>query len=130
VSTPTSNATASPSSKTTPTSSTTPESSLKATICSLAHILPKYTQVYHPHFKCNRKSLLKDYPNLLNYARELFQMPGVALSVNMQHIKTHYYSSHPTLNHFAMLPAGPRFLHELYKPHDRERFPRRRVGLW
>lgn len=92
--------------------------------------LVRFDEVYNPHFKCNRKSILKDYPNLLNYAREIFQLPGVALSVNMQHIKTHYYSSHPTLEHFAMVPAGPRFLHELYKAHDRERFPRRRVGLW
>ncbi|TFJ82655.1 hypothetical protein NSK_006079 [Nannochloropsis salina CCMP1776] len=73
----------------------------------LFQTLVRFDEVYLPHFKCSRKSILGDYPNLLNYARELFQLPGVALSVNMQHVKTHYYTSHPTLNHFALIPAAP-----------------------
>lgn len=89
--------------------------------------LPIFGQIY---FKCNRQRIAHDYPNLLNYAREIFQMPGVSLSVNMQHIRTHYFSSHTTLNPCSIVPTGPKFLNELYKAHDRDRFPRQTVGLW
>ena len=66
----------------------------------------------------------------LTNATQLFQLPGASLSVNMQHIRAHYFGAHPSLNHFGIMPAGPRFLNELYEPHDRDRFPRRMTGLW
>jgi len=52
--------------------------------------------------------------------REVYQMPGVGDSVNMRHIKAHYYTSHPTLNPYAVVPAGPNVIEDLKLPHDRE----------
>ncbi|UCB54614.1 MAG: glutathione S-transferase family protein [Thiotrichales bacterium] len=68
--------------------------------------LLRFDPVYHGHFKCNRQRLI-DYPNLWGYTRELYQVPGVAKTVNMDHIKTHYYGSHKTINPAGIVPAGP-----------------------
>jgi putative glutathione S-transferase len=68
--------------------------------------LVRFDAVYHGHFKCNIRRLV-DYPNLFAYARELFQMPGVADTVNFEHIKGHYYTSHPTINPTRIVPLGP-----------------------
>lgn len=78
--------------------------------------LLRFDAVYHGHFKCNLKRI-EDYPNLAEYVRELYQWPGVAETVNMQHIKDHYYRSHTTINPTGVVPAGP-ILH-LDKPHSR-----------
>ncbi|ODT77272.1 MAG: hypothetical protein ABS69_08840 [Nitrosomonadales bacterium SCN 54-20] len=58
-----------------------------------------------------------DYPNLWAYTRELYQWPGVAETVNMQHIKEHYYRSHPTINPNRIVPVGP--ILNLDESHDR-----------
>lgn len=68
--------------------------------------LLRFDAVYHGHFKCNLRRLV-DYPNLWGFTRELYQWPGVAATVNMRHIKEHYYGSHPTINPNGIVPAGP-----------------------
>lgn len=69
--------------------------------------LVRFDAVYYGHFKCNLRRLV-DYPNLWAYTRELYQRPGVAATVNMQHIKRHYYGSHEKLNPSGIVPLGPR----------------------
>jgi len=68
--------------------------------------LIRFDAVYHGHFKCNLKRLT-DYPNLWSYTRELYQVPGVASTVNFDHIKQHYYRSHGTINPNGIVPLGP-----------------------
>jgi len=68
--------------------------------------LIRFDAVYHGHFKCNRNRLA-DFPSISAYLRELYQVPGVASTVNFQHIKTHYYASHPGINPTGIVPLGP-----------------------
>jgi putative glutathione S-transferase len=81
--------------------------------------LLRFDPVYVGHFKCNLRRIA-DYPNLSNYLRDLFQVPGVASTVNMLHIKAHYYGSHETINPTRIIPVGPEIDH--FAPHDRARF--------
>ena len=67
-----------------------------------------------------RRTLIGEYPNISNYVRDVYQTEGVRDSVNMWHIKTHYFTSHPVLNANAIVPAGPDW--DLDAPHDRARF--------
>ena len=69
--------------------------------------LLRFDPVYHGHFKCNRNRLV-DFPELWDYARTLYQVPGVAKTVHFDHIKTHYYGSHRTINPTGVVAAGPR----------------------
>ena len=80
--------------------------------------LVRFDPVYHGHFKCNLRRLA-DYPNLWGYARELYQMPGIAETTNLHHIKHHYYGSHTTVNPSGIVPKGPAI--DYAAPHDRER---------
>jgi putative glutathione S-transferase len=82
--------------------------------------LIRFDAVYYVHFKCNLRRII-DYPNLSNYLRDLYQVPGVAATVNMDHIKTHYYGTHRHLNPRGIIPRGP--LLDFTAPHDRGRFP-------
>jgi glutathionyl-hydroquinone reductase len=68
--------------------------------------LIRFDPVYHGHFKCNRQRLI-DYPYLAAYTRALFEMPAFRDTTNFQHIKQHYYGSHPTLNPTGIVPVGP-----------------------
>lgn len=68
--------------------------------------LVRFDPVYHLHFKCNKKRLI-DYPNLWAYTRELYQVPGVAETVNFDHIVRHYHYSHDTINPNRILPINP-----------------------
>ncbi|MCB1471104.1 MAG: glutathione S-transferase family protein [Rhizobiaceae bacterium] len=81
--------------------------------------LVRFDPVYVGHFKCNLRRIA-DYPNLSNYLRDLFQVPGVSETVNLLHIKHHYYGSHPTINPTGIVPVGPEIDFSL--PHDRARF--------
>ena len=72
----------------------------------LATTLFRFDPVYHLHFKCNRKRIV-DYPNLWGYARELYQWPGVAETVNFDHIVRHYHYSHETINPHRIIPINP-----------------------
>ncbi len=69
--------------------------------------LARFDAVYFGHFKCNRNHI-EDLPNLSRYLRELYLVPGVAPTVNIDHIKRHYYMSHPHINPARIVPAGPR----------------------
>ena len=68
--------------------------------------LVRFDAVYHGHFKCNRRRLV-DYPNLWAYARELYQWPGVAQTVDFWHIRRHYHFSHESINPHRIVPIGP-----------------------
>jgi putative glutathione S-transferase len=81
--------------------------------------LIRFDAVYYGHFKCNWRRI-SDYPNLSNYVRELYQVPGVAETVNLQQIKRHYYVSHRNLNPTGIVPVGPQV--DFAMPHDRARF--------
>jgi len=83
--------------------------------------LVRFDPVYVGHFKCNLRRIA-DYPNLSNYLRELYQMPGIAGTVNMANIKGHYYRSHVTINPTGIVPLGPRLDYDA--PHDRDRLPK------
>jgi putative glutathione S-transferase len=81
--------------------------------------LLRFDLVYYAHFKCNAHRIA-DYPNLSGYARDLYQMPGVAPTFNAMHAKRHYYESHRTLNPSGIVPVGPAI--DFDAPHDRARF--------
>lgn len=81
--------------------------------------LVRFDPVYVGHFKCN-KQRLKDYPNLWNYMLEIYSWGGVAKTVDMGHIKSHYYGSHGTINPTRIIPKGPAI--DFDEPHNRERF--------
>lgn len=78
--------------------------------------LIRFDAVYVGHFKCNLRRIA-DMPNLNGYLRELYQVPGVAGTVNLAHIKRHYYESHPTINPTGVVPLGPEL--DLDAPHGR-----------
>ncbi|HEX8430378.1 MAG TPA: glutathione S-transferase family protein, partial [Longimicrobium sp.] len=80
--------------------------------------LARFDAVYVGHFKCNLRRLV-DYPNLWAYARDLYQHPGFGATVNLDHIKRHYYMTHERLNPSRIVPAGP--LVDWTEPHDRAR---------
>jgi glutathionyl-hydroquinone reductase len=68
--------------------------------------LVRFDAVYYGHFKCNLRRLI-DYPNLWRYARRLYQTPGFGETVNFDHIKRHYYMTHPQINPTRIVPRGP-----------------------
>ncbi|GLK78520.1 glutathione S-transferase family protein [Methylopila turkensis] len=79
--------------------------------------LVRFDAVYVGHFKCNRRRIA-DYPSLSGYLRDLHQWPGVRETVRLDHIKTHYYWSHTTINPTRVIPLGPAL--DLDAPHGRE----------
>jgi putative glutathione S-transferase len=81
--------------------------------------LVRFDAVYYSHFKCNLRRII-DYPNLSNYLRDLYQQGGVAATVNMDHIKRHYYGSQRHVNPTGIVPLGPQL--DFLAPHDRNRF--------
>ncbi|CAI2933496.1 glutathione S-transferase family protein [Aminobacter niigataensis] len=78
--------------------------------------LVRFDPVYVGHFKTNLRRIA-DYPNLSNYLRELYQVPGVAETVNLHHIKSHYYGSHTGINPTGIVPVGPEV--DFLAPHNR-----------
>lgn len=79
--------------------------------------LIRFDAVYYSHFKCNRQQI-RDYPNLSGYVRELYQVPGVAETVDIRQIKQHYYVSQRTINPTQVVPVGPDL--DFDAPHGRE----------
>ncbi len=79
--------------------------------------LLRFDPVYVGHFKCNRRRIV-DFDNLWPYVRDLYQVPGVADTVHMDHIKSHYYGSHDTINPTRIVPVGPDI--DYSQPHGRE----------
>ncbi|AFJ56829.1 glutathione S-transferase family protein [Pseudomonas fluorescens] len=82
--------------------------------------LIRFDAVYYSHFKCNLRRIA-DYGNLSNWLREMYQWPGVAETVDFEHIKGHYYASHRTINPTGIVPKGP--LQGFDTEHDRVRLP-------
>ena len=78
--------------------------------------LVRFDPVYVGHFKCNLRRIA-DYPALSNYLRDLYQQPGIAGTVDLMHIKHHYYHSHPTINPSRVVPVGPELNYSA--PHNR-----------
>eukprot|EP00668_Euglena_longa_P038219 GGOE01049210.1.p1 GENE.GGOE01049210.1~~GGOE01049210.1.p1 ORF type:complete len:349 (-),score=106.64 GGOE01049210.1:176-1195(-) len=78
--------------------------------------LIRFDEVYVVYFKTNR-NFISQFPALSNYTRDIFQTPGVKPAINIQHIKTHYFTSHPKLNFYAIIPAGGEAWWE--QPHNR-----------
>ena len=80
--------------------------------------LVRFDAVYYGHFKCNVRRI-EDYPSLSGYLRDLYQIDGIAETVNFDHIKRHYYMSHTHLNPGRIVPVGPAL--DFTRPHDRMR---------
>ena len=80
--------------------------------------LVRFDPVYVGHFKCNIRRIA-DYENLSEYVRDLYQQPGIAETVNMQHIKQHYYASHESVNPSRVVPVGPEI--DFAAAHNRSR---------
>ncbi len=79
--------------------------------------LVRFDAVYHGHFKCNVRRII-DYPNLQGYLLDLYQQPGIAETVNIDHIKRHYYFTHDDINPTQIIPIGPAL--DFLAPHDRD----------
>ena len=92
-------------------------SQLTAADIRLFVTLVRFDQVYVVHFKCNRKRIL-DYPALHAYMLDVYQTPGVAETVKMEDIKTHYFTSHPNINPHGIIAEGP--VDDLNAPHGRD----------
>lgn len=78
--------------------------------------LIRFDAVYVGHFKCNKKRIA-DYPHLQNYLKQIYQHPDVQETCHFDHIKEHYYRSHPMLNPSGIIAKGPEL--DLHSPHDR-----------
>jgi len=87
--------------------------------------LIRFDAVYYGHFKCNLRRIA-DYPNLSNWLREMYQWPGIAETVDFEHIKHHYYGSHKTINPTGIVPKGP--AQDFTAAHDRVRLSGK--GVW
>lgn len=88
----------------------------EADLCLFTTLI-RFDAVYHTHFKCNRRRIV-DYPNLWGYLRDLFQIPEIGQTVNLDHIRGHYYASHESINPSRIVAAGPEL--DLSAPHGRE----------
>jgi putative glutathione S-transferase len=91
----------------------------EADICMFTTLV-RFDEVYHTHFMCNHK-LIREYDNLWPYLRDLYQTPGVAETVNMDHITEHYYTTHPDVSPKRIVPMGPD--PDFEAPHDRDELP-------
>lgn len=78
--------------------------------------LIRFDPVYVVYFKTDRKAI-REYVVLSEYVKDMYQTPGIKESINMEHIKTHYFTSHPKLNAYAIIPGGPS--HWWEEPHNR-----------
>jgi len=81
--------------------------------------LIRFDAVYYSHFKCNWRHIY-EFPNLSNYVRDLYQVPGVSETVSIEQIKRHYYHSQRQVNPTGIVPVGPQL--DFAAPHDRARF--------
>lgn len=81
--------------------------------------LLRFDEVYTVYFKTNTRSVATT-PSMLDYCREIFQMPGIKDTFDMEQIKLHYYASHPELNLYSVVPRGADFMKLLEEPHGRD----------
>jgi putative glutathione S-transferase len=91
----------------------------EADICMFTTLI-RFDEVYHTHFMCNRQ-LISQYDNLWPYLRDLYQLPDVAETVEMSHIKEHYYTTHPDVTPTRIVATGPEL--DFEASHDRDRLP-------
>ena len=91
----------------------------EADVCMFTTLI-RFDHVYHTHFKCNVKAI-HEYDNLWPYLRDLYQTPGVAETVNLDHIKEHYYTTHPDVNPRRLIARGPDL--DFDAAHDRDDLP-------
>ncbi|GJP51568.1 hypothetical protein CLOM_g10728 [Closterium sp. NIES-68] len=82
--------------------------------------LIRFDEVYYGHFNCNKR-MIQEYPNLFNYTKEVFQLPGIASTVNMVHIRRKFFCSPNALNPFAICPIGRNI--DYSEPHNRDKLP-------
>ena len=82
--------------------------------------LVRFDEVYHTHFMCNHK-LIREYDNLWPYLRDLYTTPGFGDTTHMDHIKEHYYTTHPGVSPKRIVPMGPN--PDFEAPHDRDELP-------
>mmetsp|Transcript_47782 Transcript_47782/g.87857 ORF Transcript_47782/g.87857 Transcript_47782/m.87857 type:complete len:334 (-) Transcript_47782:333-1334(-) len=82
--------------------------------------LVRFDEVYFVYFKCNKATIRDNYPNLLEYCKDIYQTHRVGKSINMKHIKASYFTAHPTLNTYAVIPAGRTV--DFAGPHKRQKF--------
>ena len=80
--------------------------------------LIRFDSVYAVYFKCNARPLTS-YPHIHHYFRELYQLPWLQKTTNLDHITRHYYTSHPSFNTFGIIPRGPNVIDDLLKPHSK-----------
>lgn len=74
--------------------------------------LIRFDEVYVVYFKCDKRKV-SEYPNIMRYMRQLWKVDGFKQTTKMDHIKTHYFTSHAKLNYFGVIPAGPNFIGQL-----------------
>jgi glutathionyl-hydroquinone reductase len=89
----------------------------EADVCMFTTLV-RFDQVYHTHFMCNVQAV-HEYEHLWPYLRDLYQTPGVAETVDVDHIKEHYYTTHPDVNPSRIVARGPDL--DFEAPHDRDR---------
>jgi putative glutathione S-transferase len=95
------------------------DSLTEADICMFTTLV-RFDQVYHTHFMCNKR-FIHQYEHLWPYLRDLYQTPGVAETVNIDHIRDHYYRTHPNVNPNRIVAPGPEL--DFDAPHDRDALP-------
>ncbi len=91
----------------------------EADICMFTTLL-RFDPVYYGHFKCNVRHVY-EFDNLWNYTLEIYQMPGVAETCRLDHIQSHYYYSHESINPTRVVPKGP--VVDRLQEHTRDRLP-------
>lgn len=84
----------------------------------LFNTLVRFDPVYYIYFKCSKKSIMLEYPNLSNYVRDLYQVKEIGKTIDLWNIRTHYFTSHRKLNPYAIVPSMPDRV-DLDAPHDR-----------
>ena len=90
--------------------------------------LVRFDPVYVVYFKTNVGTIESNYPNLFNYIKDVYQFSGMSKAINMKHIKMHYFTSHPDLNKFAIIPKGRDV--DLAGPHNRGKKAAAPPGCW
>ena len=96
-------------------SSSPTEADVRLFVC-----LVRFDEVYVVHFKCNKRAI-REYPNLYAWLRDVYQTLSLAPTVNMKHIKDHYYRSHTSINTYGIVPIGSSTIEQLDAPHGRDR---------
>jgi len=101
---------------------TTGKSVLTEADIRLFMTLVRFDEVYVVYFKCNVRTIAS-YPAIHQYVRDIYQLPMMSRAINMEHIKMHYFTAHPLLNPYGIIPKGPNVIADLALPHNRDSLP-------